>query len=573
MKRTGRMLGAGVLAASIACLAVAEAASTPATISPDEIKPGMKGYGLSVFKGTKPERFDVEVVDVLKNVFPKMDLILVRCAGQNLEKTKVIAGMSGSPVYLEGRLAGAISYGWEFSNEPVAGVTPIGNMLAEAARPLEFSAAPRAASREGLRPVSVPLVVSGCPPALFERLRERFGRRGWTLMQGAGGGAPSLRGEPEPTLEPGAAIGVQLLRGDWDMTAIGTVTWSDGKKVVAFGHPFLEAGELHAPMTTAFVHGVLSSQATSFKFASPVKTVGSLVQDRLACVAGVIGTSCRMLPLRVRVENVGTGAKKELRLEVIRNEGIVTELVIAALVGSVLSSEVYTEEMLLTAEYTLRIRLEGKAGLPGETIERSDRFPGGGAPLDFGMVDPFLELLFNSLGKVSVESMEWDIKVERGAKAARIERTRFLRRRAAPGERVPLEVTFRPYRQKPVVRLYDIEIPKDAPGGAFPVRIGSATDISPDPAPPETTEDIIRKLKKFHRSTDLAVSWSPVRPGLFFEGRSIKNLPASYLEAFLQGGETGAMRSSEPEWVRFETPWVIMGGDSASIEVDRRGGQ
>lgn len=569
-ERGGRAFAASALA--FAALAAAPAVET---ISSDQIRPGMRGYGLSVFQGTKPERFDVEVVDVLRNAFPKMDLILIRCAGQGLEKTKVIAGMSGSPIYLEGKLAGALSYGWTFSNEPIAGVTPIGNMLAELERPSEFKGAalPAAPGFGEMRPVSVPISVSGCPPSVLPRLRERFARFGWEPVQGGGNGASILRGGPEPTLEPGAALGVQLVRGDWDWTAIGTVTWTDGKRLVAFGHPFLQGGEIRAPMTTAYIHGVFSGLGRSFKFGSAVREAGTLVQDRLPCVVGDTTPSHRMLPLRMAITNRRTGARHEYKIEMVRNELILPLLLEEALFTGISTAETFTEEADVTADFVLRIGLAGKDGKPGEPIERRDRFLASALPYTWDLTDPFYVLLFNSLGKVPVESMEVEIAAEAGNRTARIERARFLRRRAAAGERVPLEVVFRPFREREVSRVYEVEVPRDAAGAAWTVRAGPAQRIDPDPAPAETAEDIVRKLRHFRPGTALGVSWEPRRSGLWVQGRSVRNLPNSYLEAFLQAGEGGASRAAEPEVLVFDTPWIVDGAASASIEIDRRAGR
>ena len=223
----------------------------------------MKGYGLSVFKGTKPERFEVEVVGVLKNVMPKQDMILIRMSGADLEKHKVIAGMSGSPVYINDKLIGALAYGWTFENEPLAGVTPIHNMMAQLKRPYRAAFAghhvrlaravrrrrrrcsrcqtrlsrARAEDFDTPRPLLTPLSLGGFSPRVIEQFASRF--TGFGMMPVAAGGAGSAAlPRRSGDIEAGGSIGVQLMRGDLNMTAVGTATYVEKNRILAFGHPF-----------------------------------------------------------------------------------------------------------------------------------------------------------------------------------------------------------------------------------------------------------------------------------------------------------------------------------------------
>src|SRR5208282_5584681 len=232
------------------------------TLRPEQLQPGMKGYGLSVFQGTKPEHFEVEIIGVLKNVMPKQDMILIRMSGAGLEKHKVIAGISGSPIYINDKLIGALAYGWTFENEPLAGVTPIHNMLAQLTRPFvppstvmtsvslgRSSSTPAmfappngpfsrdAGDFDTPHPLLTPLSFGGFSARVIERFGSRF--TGFGMMPvvagGAGSGAlPRRSGD----IEPGGAIGVQLMRGDLNMTAVGTATYIEKNRVLAFGHPF-----------------------------------------------------------------------------------------------------------------------------------------------------------------------------------------------------------------------------------------------------------------------------------------------------------------------------------------------
>ena len=239
------------------------------TLRPEQLSPGMKGYGLSVFKGTKPERFEVEIIGVLRNALPKQDMILIRMGGADLEKHKVIAGMSGSPVYIDGKLIGALAYGWTFENDPLAGVTPIHNMMAElklpivgpstinapvslrrtSSMPAPF-ALPNAAFAQtpddfsSPHPLLTPLSLGGFSSRVLERFASKFTGFGMMPIAAGGGGARALP-RRSGDMEPGGAIGVQLIRGDMNATAIGTATYIEKNRILAFGHPFFQGQDPH----------------------------------------------------------------------------------------------------------------------------------------------------------------------------------------------------------------------------------------------------------------------------------------------------------------------------------------
>ena len=264
------------------------------TLSPDQLKPGMKGYGLSVFKGTKPERFKVEILGVLKNAFPKQDMILIQMSGAGLEMHKVIAGMSGSPIYVDNKLIGALAYGWTYENVPLAGVTPIHNMLAELNRPASSGASSKgpmarrsastrisptvsaeAASAYSAMPsrLLTPLALGGFGPRTIEMAKAHFLEMG--LMPIASGGASSDRKNKLTQPVPGGAIGVQLIRGDLSASAVGTITHVEGNKILAFGHPFSSWGRTQVPVALARVHTIMSSTARSFKISSVTEEIGA----------------------------------------------------------------------------------------------------------------------------------------------------------------------------------------------------------------------------------------------------------------------------------------------------------
>src|SRR5260221_7597668 len=338
------------LAASLALLVVSLPAAAP--LYPiDEIKPGMVATGFTVWQGSKVEEFKVHILGVLRNfIGPRRDLILARLEGGPLAETGVIAGMSGSPVYIDGRLAGAVSYSLgAFSKEPLAGITPISEMIdaatletprapvgvkarlevpitkdsvaaamrasfswvrpfAERPGDVEFLA-PASAGLNGqvatmLRPISTPLIMGGFGSDVADLLSGAFRDSGFMPMAGAAaaGGADATADSASP-LKPGDAVGVNLVSGDFEMGATGTVTEVVGNKVYAFGHPFYNLGPIQFPMTRAYVHALLPSLTASMKIATTGALIGTVSQDRATTIAGTLGSGPAMIPVKMTLQS------------------------------------------------------------------------------------------------------------------------------------------------------------------------------------------------------------------------------------------------------------------------------
>jgi hypothetical protein len=319
----------------------AEAGEEEKYIATDKIVPGMKGYGITVFEGTERERFEVEVLGVLKNVWPKGDIILVRAEHPTLSRTNIISGMSGSPVYIEGKLAGALAFSWYFAKEPIAGVTPIHEMLkiaedekgqkraqaagrpwpkgepvarvllrgavaAERRQPLakDFGPGPE---RKGfsLEPLATPVAVSGFSKNTLALLERNLGHLGLIFTQGDAGTAPAEQEETpkETALEPGAAVCIKFMEGDLSMSGVGTVTAKIGEQVLCLGHAFLGEGTVDLPMALAVVHTVMPRQDRSFKFFSALETVGRFTQDQRTGLLGRLGEEAKMFPVALQVKS------------------------------------------------------------------------------------------------------------------------------------------------------------------------------------------------------------------------------------------------------------------------------
>src|SRR5207253_751821 len=316
----------------------AQTSKSVETIPVSQIHAGMHGVAYTVFEGTKPEAMQVEVLGVLKNANgPKGDVILVRLGGKKAEYTGVVAGMSGSPVYFNGKLAGAVAFRiGEFSKEPIAGVTPISEMLEISALdstptsvPVQVRSVPSFAAKTSgpglpttgtqgfanyLKPIDTPLVFSGFTEDSVRKFAPQFALQGVVPVMGVGSASDAK--QPDP-LEPGSAVSAVLVRGDMDIAATCTVTYIDPQHLLACGHPLLQFGMINLPMTKAQVLATLPSPLNAFKIVNATETVGSFVQDRHTGILGEFGKKPEMIPVTLTIHG-GTTAKT-FHYEVLNN--------------------------------------------------------------------------------------------------------------------------------------------------------------------------------------------------------------------------------------------------------------
>ncbi len=425
-------------------------------VSVDELRPGDRCVGRTVFSGNEIEEFDVEIVGIVRNVSPGSDLIIGRAHDETLDRTGILQGMSGSPVYLDGRLVGAISATWPFTKEPLAGITPIGEMLPaldgidaapgerHGSEPDGFGAAlyppgEYATSRigwiaglagRGDRPdalpargvlgsyggrdmtaLASPLVVGGGDERFLARVGEILGDAGYTPVLGVAG-AQGAAGGP---LEPGSAVGVQFVSGDLNWTAIGTVTYREGDRLLAFGHPLFNAGTVEVPMVGASVHALVPLLSVSFKMATGGALAGTFRQDRRRMVGGVVGVSPDMLPLHVTVREEGY-AERTFDFEVVRARPYSSVFAGMAVAGA------FSEA--LRASGPSSVELEMSLDAAGDVVEYGAVFyttdpafrVGGEAAAFIDFVQG------NAFEKRDVSSVSLDVTVTGGRRTAVIER-------------------------------------------------------------------------------------------------------------------------------------------------------
>ncbi|MFZ1917204.1 MAG: SpoIVB peptidase S55 [Terriglobales bacterium] len=492
------------LRAALLCLAIslpASALDKPPIIPLDQIHAGMKGTALTVFQGVKPESMDVEVLGVLHNVNgPKGDIILVRLHGTKPEYTGVVAGMSGSPVYIEGKLAGALAFRiGEFSKEPIAGVTPIEEMLEinalddrPAPAPVQVSASDKAGKsamagpgngapsiepslaanyREYLKPIDAPFVFNGFSDATIARYANEFAAAGIVPVMGTG--SSSGEKQPEP-IEPGSAISAVLVRGDMDIAATCTVTYVDPKRLLACGHPLLQFGEVDLPMTKATVVATLPSPLNAFKIVNTTETVGAFVQDRQSGILGELGHEPKMIPVTVTLR--GGSAPKEFHYEILNNARLSPLAMMATVFNSLHGTNEYGEDTTYRMNGVLSVK-----GYPDVTMHNMFAPQDSGQPaaaLAAGSIgERFGRIYSNPYDAPEVQGVKLDFDLVRERRSARLEASRTDVTEARPGDEITVETVIRPYRGERLVRQIPIRIPTSASKGTLRILVSDGDTL------------------------------------------------------------------------------------------------
>jgi hypothetical protein len=478
-------------------LGYAQAPKNPEIIPVSDIHAGMRGVAYTVFQGTKPEPMEVEVLGILKNSNgPKGDIILVRLSGTKVEYTGVVAGMSGSPVYLEGKLAGALAFRiGEFSKEPIAGVTPIAEMLEinaldrtpEARVPgsavPESKPAASASSKSSspapanfplpdagvqqfanyLKPIETPLVFSGFSQEAVDQFAPQFASAGVVPVMGAG--SVSDVKQPEP-LEPGSAVSAILVRGDMDIAATCSVTYMDAQHLLACGHPLLQYGLVDLPMTKAQVVATLASPYSPFKIINSTEPVGAFVQDRHTGILGEFGKKPEMIPVTLNIH--AESKTRQFHYEVLNNARLSPVAMMATLFNTLHGVNEYGEDT--TYRMSGRISV---SGYPDVTVDNMFTALDGGqsaailAALSLG--DRFGRIYDNPYNTPDVRGVQLDVDVVHDRRSARLENARTDLTEARPGDDITIETVLRPYRGEPIVRQIPIHIPTSVSKG--PLRI------------------------------------------------------------------------------------------------------
>lgn len=443
----------------------------------EEIKPGMQGIGKTVIQGTKIEDFNVEILSVLKQSGSTGDKILVRVSGDVIDKTGgIAAGMSGSPVYIDGKLVGAIAYGWSMTDRKIGLLTPIYDMLNMSQFNADNPENAQADSKIGttIRPLTTPLMVSGLGQHAMEKLTDQL--KPLNLMP-VSSGAAGWALDTKPELEPGSALGVQLMRGDIDMTAVGTVTYREGNEILGFGHPFLRRGGVGYFLTTAYIHQTIPSLETSFKLGAPLDLVGTINQDRGNGVVGVVGRYPHNIPLRIHVKDLDTSREKDLFVRVIQDEQLSPSLVTTAAMQAI------EQTIDRTGIGTSWVKMEilGR-DLPGDTLVRENMFF---HPSDIGagslgeLLEGLAIILNNPFNPVEIMDVKLEVAVEKEIRIAKIEQVQTKAPTAKPGDTISIAVMLKPFRGEAIQETMKFTIPEHQAPGPVAVMVRGGGSVPP----------------------------------------------------------------------------------------------
>lgn len=583
----------------------------------EDVRTGMRGVGRTVMVGTRLEEFHAEVLGVMRDVSPGRDMILCRLDGCKLEHSGIIQGMSGSPIYVEGKLLGAVAYAWEFAKDPIAGVTPFAQMVqyvrsndrrlaAEAARPAIAEARRSAGWREflpalaaaqapplvvspaptpatlggglaGMRAIATPLAAAGFSPRGLAFLETQFAPLGMAPMAG-GEVQPEIREQQRNRpLEPGSPLSVAMVTGDFDLSAIGTVTHVEGDRVYGFGHPMMSLGACEFPMMTGYIHTVYPRASVSMKMGSPLTTVGVLDTDVSTGIAGHLGRKPDMLPMSVRVKTGAFAEPAEYHVDIVRDPKM-----LSSLIQAVLSNAVDTEGDLpdeLTAHLEATLRLKGHDPIVVRDVV-SGRFNGPMGPATlFAPVASLAGVLSrNSIEPVRIESIDCKVEIETGRTTAAIESVRLATDRIQPGESLRAIVTVKPSREERRQVELTVPLPASLEEGTYEAfvcdtsqslrRRGQSEPFRGDPRTLDGLIDFLKLQAEMRRSMLFLHVPTPDR-GLTVQGTPLPNLPASARAVLADPRQTAPTAIKAELISQAETPWVVEGSQSIKFRVAR----
>ena len=559
-----------------------------------QIHAGMHGVAYTVFEGTKPEPMDVEVLGILKNSNgPKGDIILVRLHGTKAEYTGVVAGMSGSPVYLDGKLAGALAFRiGEFSKEPIAGVTPIEEMLeidamdrtpAPNSAPVKASvSSPAKASGPGvgeipvqnfanyLKPIETPLVFSGFSEDAVKQFSSQFASAGIVPVMGAG--SVSDDKQPEP-LEPGSAVSAILVRGDMDIAATCTVTYMDAQHLLACGHPLMQFGSVDMPMTKANVLATLPSPLNAFKIVNATEAVGSFVQDRHTGILGEFGKTPDMIPVTLNIQ--GGPTAKQFHYEVLNNPRLSPVAMMATVFNALHGVNEYGEEITYRMDGHIDVN-----GYPTVTVQNMFSASDGNQPAAalaaLSVGDRFSRIYDNPYNVPDVKGVELDFQIVRERRWARLETARTDVTEARPGDDMTVEAVVRPYRGDPIVHQIPIHIPTTASKGPLRVLVsdGDTLDHARRGVPMGRKLDLastVSYLNKQHVSNRVYVSLLEADPEAMVADKVMPALPLSVMNVMdgMRGTQDMVVlnESSVTEAATAPLDYVVSGAQVLTINI------
>jgi hypothetical protein len=592
----------GPLAALILILAASLGASdTPAIFPLNQVQPGLKGVVYTVFTGDEVEKIDLVVLGVLHNALgPKQDVILVQLLGEKAEHSGVVAGMSGSPVYFDGKLAGALSLKLGvFTKEPIGGVTPIESMLeverdsatpptagkasaqqvntgvipsfAHVDLPQEFSRRVSAGAGEFLIPIETPLISTGLFPETIAQFSKELS--GWGMSMMAGGTAPPSLEDAQ--IKAGDMVGVELIRGDLSLTPGCTVTSVDHGRVLACGHPIFSFGSVSMPMARAHVLTTLNSSMASTKIITTGGTIGTLTQDRSTAIMGQLGDGPPMIPVDVTLITPAT--EKKFHFEVIESPQLTPVLVALATFNGIVGSPAYGEGWTL--------HMDGDIELKGHTpVHLENLFAPNDMPVPSGFYvatnvqSAFARIYSNPYEIPHVDGIHLRVTAVAERRWAMIDNAWTEKSEVQPGETISVKVLLRPYRGAPFIEEIPITIPAQTARGTLELLVSDADTVNRvvDPlalsseGPLPGLEQLIRLMNRERQNDRVYATLLQPTPTLYIEDKVMPNAPASEINVLDQRQSLGGARllhqSLAGEWSA-EMHQVVTGERTLTITV------
>jgi hypothetical protein len=585
----------------------------PRLFALEELRPGMKGTAMTVFSGTEPEAFGVEILGVLPGFpAPRQSAIIARLTGANVEKTGVFAGMSGSPVYIGNKLVGAIAFSFPFSKDAIAGITPIQQMIdifekgstGETQHPKEPHAVsfaqlastewkatlPKAVNSstsliapvsEGSRlvplmgqqmtPIATPVVFGGISQESLAMFAPQLMANGLLPVSGVGGsaGMTPLAKANEKTLTPGTSVSVQLVRGDYSIAAAGTVTFRDGDRIYAFGHPFLGLGASDMPMSETSVVTVVSNLNNSFKLSIPGVMMGSISQDRASGVFGKLGQAPKMIPVKINLHT--SRDRTETYAYEIANDSFLTPLLLNITVFNTITS---SERTLGDSTITIKGAIDVKGQEP---IAVDHRFSAANSPVlaASSVAGPISSLLGSGFEDVQIEGVTLDISSTDTKYAGTLERIALSKTEAHRGENIEIQAYVRTESGKQFVQRIPVKIPEDATPGQLLVFVGDGGALQEGSAArafvPQDLGQLVSAINKVKKSDRLYVKLFRITPGAVIGTSELPNLPPSVVATLNSdrnsGGYTPTVLSPVYEMELAPADFVISGQQLIGLDI------
>jgi hypothetical protein len=576
-----------------------------------DVRPGLKGVGKTCYIGGKPQDFQVEILGVLHNMGPGTDAVLARFSGGPLEQTGVFEGMSGSPVFIDGKLLGAVAFSWAFPKEAIGGITPIQQMVdafSESAEksingpkkirtselwkyrlpgaalpgqtlPDEGMLRPSTSLFGGhpLVPISTPLNVAGFGQAALRYFEPQLRALGLTVLQGTGrvslqGGSGTAPADNTP-LEPGSNIVVPLVRGDMDANAAGTLTYIDGNKLYAFGHPLFDLGFTELPLSRGQVITLFPSLQSSFKIVSTGEAIGTLRQDRGSGIYGILGQKARMLPIHIKL-TTSRGTKKDLNFEVARDRLLTALLVNLSIFNAITSYE--------NSVGVSTIRIKGKIDIKGEDpVDIENRFTSDSSSPAFAALSialPVNFLLSSGYKDLDLQKVDLDIQALADDRAAVLDSVRFDRSEIAPGGVVDLKFLYKKSNGETVQDSYPVKIPEEVTPGPITIMVADGNTIMSmdareqgDDFIPRDLSQLIKFINNIRKNDRLYVRIFRSEPGAVINGEGLPALPPSLLSILRSDRNVGGMSSIQTSvYMEYELPpaeYVVSGAKSLTVTV------